>query len=205
MIRIKHLIRALQPERADEIEQKLPKTIAETILNGAAIDSRQIISGALFVAIQGERTDGHHFVAGAFENKASAALIQFPNPDYPVLDLRAGVETTEMPDTLPCCILVDHTIEALQTIARYWRKELNLRVIGITGSVGKSTTKELVSNVLSQRYRTLKNRGNLNNEIGLPLTILDAGLGHERAVLEMGFYVPGEITFLCDIAKPQIG
>jgi UDP-N-acetylmuramoyl-tripeptide--D-alanyl-D-alanine ligase len=78
-------------------------------------------------------------------------------------------------------------------------------VIGITGSVGKSTTKELVAEVLNQRFRTLKNPGNLNNEIGLPLTLLSLGEGHERAVLEMGFYVPGEIKFLCDLALPQVG
>jgi UDP-N-acetylmuramoyl-tripeptide--D-alanyl-D-alanine ligase len=71
--------------------------------------------------------------------------------------------------------------------------------------VGKSTTKELVAEVLSQRYRTLKNPGNLNNEIGLPVTLLSLGEGHERAVLEMGFYVPGEIAFLCDLALPQVG
>jgi len=80
-----------------------------------------------------------------------------------------------------------------------------LRVIGITGSVGKSTTKEIVAEVLSTRYRTLKSPGNLNNEIGLPLTMLRLSPGHQRAVMEMGFYVPGEIAFLCDIAKPQVG
>jgi UDP-N-acetylmuramoyl-tripeptide--D-alanyl-D-alanine ligase len=80
-----------------------------------------------------------------------------------------------------------------------------VRVVGITGSVGKSTTKELIAEVLSQRFRTLKNIGNLNNEIGLPLTLLSLSEGHERAVLEMGFYVPGEIAFLCDLAMPQVG
>ena len=78
-------------------------------------------------------------------------------------------------------------------------------VVGITGSVGKSTTKEVVFEVLSQRYRTLKSPGNMNNEIGLPLTILRLSSGYERAVLEMGFYVPGEIALLCEIAQPRIG
>jgi UDP-N-acetylmuramoyl-tripeptide--D-alanyl-D-alanine ligase len=78
-------------------------------------------------------------------------------------------------------------------------------VIGITGSVGKSTTKELIAEVLDQRYRVLKNPGNLNNEIGLPLTLLSLGEGHECAILEMGFYVPGEIAFLCDLALPHVG
>jgi UDP-N-acetylmuramoyl-tripeptide--D-alanyl-D-alanine ligase len=100
---------------------------------------------------------------------------------------------------------VENTVTALQQIARYWRRKLDLRVVGITGSVGKSTTKELVAEVLSTRYRTLKSPGNLNNEIGLPLTMLRLSSGYQRAVLEMGFYIPGEIAFLCDIALPQIG
>jgi UDP-N-acetylmuramoyl-tripeptide--D-alanyl-D-alanine ligase len=93
----------------------------------------------------------------------------------------------------------------LQQSARFWRRQLNLRVIGITGSVGKSTTKEVVAEVLLQRFRTLKTVGNLNNEIGLPLMLLSLSEGHERAVLEMGFYVLGEIALLCDLAQPEIG
>ena len=105
----------------------------------------------------------------------------------------------------PVCLLVENTLSALQQIARFWRRKLDLDVVGITGSVGKSTTKEVIFEVLSQRYRTLKSPGNMNNEIGLPLTILRLSAGYERAVLEMGFYVPGEIALLCDIAQPRIG
>jgi UDP-N-acetylmuramoyl-tripeptide--D-alanyl-D-alanine ligase len=122
------------------------------------------------------------------------------------LDLRNGITRDSKPNlTLPLCLRVDNTVTALQQTARFWRRKLNLRVIGITGSVGKSTTKEVIAQVLSQRYHTLKSPGNLNNEIGLPLTILRLGSGYERAVLEMGFYVPGEIALLCDIALPQVG
>jgi UDP-N-acetylmuramoyl-tripeptide--D-alanyl-D-alanine ligase len=103
------------------------------------------------------------------------------------------------------CIRVENTLNALQSLASLRRSQINLKVIGITGSVGKSTTKELVAEVISQKYRTLKNLGNQNNEIGLPLTLLRLGRSHECAVLEMGFYVPGEITQLCQIAKPQVG
>ncbi len=113
-----------------------------------------------------------------------------------------------LPDPLPdfpFCLLVENTVLALQKIAAYHRSQANLRVIGITGTVGKSTTKELVAEVVSRRYHTLKNSGNLNNEIGLPLTVLRAGRGHKAAVLEMGFYVPGEIELLCNIAQPEIG
>jgi UDP-N-acetylmuramoyl-tripeptide--D-alanyl-D-alanine ligase len=102
---------------------------------------------------------------------------------------------TQNPD-FPLCLLVDNSLSGLQQTARFWRSQLSLKVIGITGSVGKSTTKELVAEVLSQRYLTAKNLGNLNNEIGLPLTILGLEESHQRAVLEMDFYVPGEIALL---------
>ncbi len=183
-----------------------PNTTA--VVTEASIDSRQVIPGSLFVAIPGESVDGHNFIGDAFKRGASFALIQRDvDASFPTFDLRGGVSTfpTFEADS-PLCLRVDNTVSALQQIARFWRRKLpNLRVIGITGSVGKSTTKEMVAEVLSTRYRTLKSPGNLNNEIGLPLTVLRLGSGYERAVLEMGFYVPGEIQFLCDIAQPQIG
>jgi UDP-N-acetylmuramoyl-tripeptide--D-alanyl-D-alanine ligase len=98
-------------------------------------------------------------------------------------------------------VRVDNTISALQQIARFWRRKLDLRVVGITGSVGKSTTKEMIAEVLGTRYRTLRSPGNLNNEIGLPLTILRLGSGYERAVLEMDFISVDQFR---DI-QPQIG
>lgn len=193
---------------ADAIEA-LTASRPETphIITEAAVDSRQVIPGSLFVAIPGENTDGHNFVGDAFRRGASFALIQKDLPDsFATLDLRGGLKL-DSPSALtpPLCLRVDNTLTALQQIARFWRRKLDLRVIGITGSVGKSTTKEITAEVLSQRYHTLKNIGNLNNEIGLPLTILKLSSGHERAVLEMGFYVPGEIALLCDIALPSVG
>jgi len=177
------------------------------VLSEAAIDSRQVIPGGLFFALPGERTDGHDYVAQAFERGALVAIIQrdisYPAP---VIDLRQPHLTheTTIPNP-PLCIRVADSLRALQDIARFWRRKFSPRIIGITGSVGKSTTKEVVAEVLSQRYRTLKNPGNLNNEIGLPLTLLRLSESTECAVLEMGFYVPGEIAFLCDLAQPQIG
>ncbi len=180
---------------------------ATAIVTEAAIDSRQVIPGSLFVAIPGENVDGHDFLPDAFKRGASFALIQKDVPaPFLTLDLRGSLSadaTLELDP--PLCLRVDNTVSALQQIARFWRRKLDLRVVGITGSVGKSTTKEMVAEVLGVRYRTLKSPGNLNNEIGLPLTILRLGSGYERAVLEMGFYVPGEIQFLCDIALPHIG
>ena len=183
-------------------------TLATMVITEATIDSRQVIPGSLFVAVPGERADGHEFVADAFRRGASFALIQRDIPEtYQTLDLRTVSGVVELPESfeLPICLRVDNSVVALQQIARFWRRKLDLRVVGITGSVGKSTTKEVVAEVLDQRYRTLKSPGNMNNEIGLPLTILRLGSGYERAVLEMGFYVPGEIAFLCEIAQPVIG
>ncbi len=177
------------------------------MISEASIDSRQVIPAGLFVALPGERVDGHDYLADAFQRGAHIALVQKDVSDqFPTLNITSGSlpEIVKMPED-PFCILVNDSLKALQDVARFWRRKLNARVIGVTGSVGKSTTKELIAEVLSQRYRTLKNQGNLNNEIGLPLTLLRMGLGHERAVLEMGFYVPGEITFLCDLALPAIG
>ena len=181
---------------------------ANMVITEAAIDSRQVIPGALFVAIPGERVDGHDFVADAFQRGASFALIQSDIPEhYQILDLRTSSGVVNLPNSFdaPICLRVQNSLVALQQIARFWRRKLDLRVVAVTGSVGKSTTKEVIAEVLDQRYRTLKSPGNMNNEIGLPLTILRLGNGYERAVLEMGFYVPGEIAFLCEIALPVIG
>ena len=181
---------------------------ANIVITEAAVDSRQVIPGGLFVALPGEHVDGHDFVADAFRRGASFALIQHEvsGVQGKLLSLRTGSEPAFLPDMdAPLCLLVENTLSALQQIARFWRRKLDLGVVGITGSVGKSTTKEVVFEVLGQRYHTLKSPGNMNNEIGLPLTLLKLGSGYERAVLEMGFYVPGEIALLSEIARPQIG
>ena len=194
---------------ADVIEALTNNRPAMTmpVITEAVIDSRQVTPGCLFVATQGERVDGHDFIRDAFKQGASFALIEHDiSSDLNCIDLRelTNVDTIINIDT-PLCLRVENTLVALQQIARFWRRKLDIRVVGITGSVGKSTSKEIIAEVLSERYRTLKSPGNLNNEIGLPLTILKLGSGYERAVLEMGFYVPGEIAFLCDIALPHIG
>ncbi|MBK9924883.1 MAG: UDP-N-acetylmuramoyl-tripeptide--D-alanyl-D-alanine ligase [Anaerolineales bacterium] len=182
---------------------------AASVITEAVIDSRQTIPGSLFVAIPGEKADGHNYIGEAFKRGASFALTQRDvDASFRTFDLRTVSSTdfyTGIDFSIPLCLRVDNTVAALQQIARFWRRKLDLRVIGITGSVGKSTTKEMVAEVLSTRYRTLKSPGNLNNEIGLPLTMTRLGDGHQHAVMEMGFYVPGEIAFLCDIAQPQVG
>jgi UDP-N-acetylmuramoyl-tripeptide--D-alanyl-D-alanine ligase len=187
-----------------------PEMASPSIIDGA-IDSRQVVKGSLFIALPGEHHDGHEFVGEAFENGAVCAIVSRDmSAQFPTLDLQHTLQPFELHDRLAklegaFCIQVADPLKALQQVAKFWRNKLNVIVIGITGSVGKSTTKEVVAEVLSQRYSTLKNKGNLNNEIGLPLTLLSLTEEHERAVLEMGFYVPGEIQLLCNIATPHIG
>jgi UDP-N-acetylmuramoyl-tripeptide--D-alanyl-D-alanine ligase len=177
-------------------------------ITDVTVDSRQTTPGSLFVALPGERVDGHDYVQEAFERGAVVALVQQDFSDH---FLQMDLQSAEGPLELSAfqdrafCLRVPDSLQALQKIARFWRRKLDLRVIGITGSVGKSTTKEVVAEVLGQRYRTLKSYGNLNNEIGLPLSLLRLTEEHERAVLEMGFYVPGEIAFLCDLSLPHVG
>src|SRR5689334_20202164 len=161
------------------------------VITEAAIDSRQVIPGGMFVAIPGEKVDGHDFVMQAFQRGAVVALIEHEIAEpFDLVDLRKGL----LPEQLsrlsplngvypPVCVLVGNTVTALQQIATFWRSKLTLRVVGVTGSVGKSTTKEAIAQVLSQRFITLKSAANLNNEIGLPLNILRLTTGHQYAVL----------------------
>jgi UDP-N-acetylmuramoyl-tripeptide--D-alanyl-D-alanine ligase len=153
-------------------------------------DSRQVQRGDLFVALLGEQEDGHAFVQKAVASGATGVLVQ-RMPEA----LADGVAAYVVPDTLA----------ALQRLAAVRRERFPVEVIGVTGSVGKTTTKEITAAVLSARYRVLKNEANYNNEIGLPLTLLNLRSEHERAVLEMGMYALGEIRLLCQMARPRVG
>jgi UDP-N-acetylmuramoyl-tripeptide--D-alanyl-D-alanine ligase len=172
------------------------------------IDSRSVGPNDVFVAFRGEKTDGHLYVAEAFSRGAVAAIVEQEMPiEALLLDLRAQVTQRAIKQwTLPVIFRVDNSLIALQELAKWWRSRLTqLRVIGITGSVGKSSTKELTATVLERDFVLLKNEGNLNNEIGLPLTLLELEPKHERAVLEMGMYALGEIKRLAELAQPIVG
>lgn len=159
-------------------------------LTSVVIDSRKAIPGSLFVAFAGENVDGHDFLEDCARRGALAALVERDVPAPP------GLVT----------IRVSNTLRALQNLAARQRHNLdNLHVLGVTGSSGKTTTKELIAGILSQGYSVLKTQGNLNNEIGLPLTMFEINPGHQWAVLEMGMNAPGEITTLCSISRPGIG
>jgi len=200
MLTIGHLLEALSEYRP---------TGNEPQVRAVRIDSRELEQGDVFVAFRGEKLDGHDFVQDAFEQGAVAALVERPiTGDIPAFDLRdAGDVAAAAGESIqpPLQVVVDDTMAALQQWARSWRARFELPVTAITGSVGKTSTKELLYSVLSQRFRTLKSEGNYNNEIGLPLTILNLRPHHKQAVLEMGMYARGEIALLCDIARPSIG
>jgi UDP-N-acetylmuramoyl-tripeptide--D-alanyl-D-alanine ligase len=172
------------------------------------VDSREAATGVLFVALPGERTDGHLYLADAFARGALAAIA---TPLSHTLGLNVAVAEdgrfTPAPDgaTAPIVFVVPDSLAGLQRLAAFWRAKMPVIAVGITGSIGKTTTKEIVTNVLAQRYHTLHSEGNLNNEIGLPLTLLQLTPAHERVVLEMGMYALGEITQLCALAQPRVG
>jgi len=159
------------------------------VFTGISIDSRTIQEGELFIALKGSKFDGHDFLQKALEI-GSGAIVNI----HPDDSLRGKT-----------IVYVNDTLEALQKIARYMRSKRNITIVGITGSNGKTTTKELTALILGTRYRVLKNKGNLNNNIGLPLSLTGIHDADEIGVLEMGASAPGDIRELCEIAIPQYG
>ena len=160
-----------------------------TFIINVQTDSREAAAGDLFVAIIGENADAHRFVPGALENGAEGCIV------------------SKVPETIPegkFCVLVPDTIRAMGALAAYYRRKLGIPVVAVTGSVGKTTTKDMVASVLSSKYRTLKTAGNLNNHIGLPLTVFRLSAEDEIAVLEMGMNHLGEIDYLTRIAQPDV-
>ena len=198
MLTLADLVEGLTGQRPPNLEQKLTDVV---------IDSRQACPGSLFVALKGEREDGHHYVADAFQRGAIAAIVEKElDIGYWMLDIKQApfqypISTLQ----LPACFIVEDSLKALQQLAAYWRGKHTPRVVGVTGSIGKTTTKEMIGSVLCQRFRTLKSKGNYNSETGLPLTLLKLEQSHQRVVLEMGMYDLGEIAELAAIARPHIG
>ena len=159
----------------------------EILIKGAVLDSRLVEEGYLFFATKGEKVDGHSFIGQVAEKKAACVVCE------------KAPENVKIP-----YILVEDSFNALKKVAIYYRENLAIPVIGITGSVGKTSTKEFISSVLGVRYKVLKTEGNFNNEIGLPLTILRIRDEHQVAVVEMGINHFGEMHRLSEIAKPDI-
>jgi len=173
-----------------EATSALQRMVAETAISGITTDTRTVKPGELFVALEGEKFDGHNFVKQALEKGAIAAVVRkgaiAADTDLPLL---------QVPDTQA----------AYQSLGRWWRQQCAIPVISITGSVGKTTTKELVAAALSQFGNVLKTRANFNNEIGVPKTLLELTKAHDYAVVEMGMRGPEEIAELARVAEPTVG
>ncbi|KIL52191.1 UDP-N-acetylmuramoyl-tripeptide--D-alanyl-D-alanine ligase [Jeotgalibacillus soli] len=175
---------------AEVLELQQPDDVfCEVIVEGASINTRTLVEGNLFIPFKGEKVDGHQYVKQAFVNGAAATLWQegVPNP----------------PENVPVLIVKDPEL-ALQKLARIYRMESDFKVVAITGSNGKTTTKDMIAGVLSTQYKVQKTEGNLNNQLGLPLTLLGVKEDTEVAVLEMGMSGFREIALLSEIAQPDI-
>ena len=185
------------------------RTGLEPQISDVVVDSREATLGALFVAIPGENVDGHDYIGDALQRGAIAALADHIPTGLEIngIDIAGeGLEAVIRWDgSLPVCIVVDDSVLAMQEAAALWRSQFDVQVIGITGSVGKSSTKEMTHAVLSQRYNTFKSPGNRNSVLGLPGALFGLRPEHERAVLEMGMYTTGEIECLCEMTHPRIG
>ncbi len=183
----------------DESEKKLLKELLEKMarmeIKGVSIDSRTIREGELFVAIKGDRFDGHDFVPEVIKRGAWGALVE-----RTVLEDKFSV-LGGLKNILP----VEDTLTALQEMAYSHRRTFAVPVVGITGSNGKTTTKEMLAGILQQLGPVLKNEGNLNNHIGVPLTLLRLNAGHKAAVVEMGMSASGEIDTLARFIGPDVG
>ena len=153
---------------------------------GAVLDSRKVEAGYAFFATKGERVDGHSFIPQVAQKGAALVICQ-------------EAPTVEVP-----YILVEDSFEALKTVAAFYREQLQIPIIGVTGSVGKTSTKEMIAAGLSTKFNVLKTQGNFNNEVGLPLTILSIREEHEAAVVEMGINHFGEMHRLSEVAKPDV-
>lgn len=169
--------------------RQLAKLYEHFLLTGkVSTDSRKEVKDTIFFALSGESFNGNKFAAEALDKGAALAVID--QEEY---------------DKGDSCFLVEDTLETLQELARLHRSKINARVIGITGTNGKTTTKELISSVLSKEKQVVFTQGNLNNHIGVPLTILNITSDTEIAVVEMGANHIGEIDLLCSIAQPHLG
>ncbi len=183
----------------DIVEATAAECGAEAIaasFNRVCLDSRAVEPGALFVALRGERTDGHQYVREALQRGAAGALVERLPTD-------AESDSASWKDR-PLFRVLD-TARSLGDLAHSWRQKHAVRVVGVTGSVGKTTTKEIIAHLLSRHFNVLSSQANYNTELGLPLALMDLEPSHQIAVLEMGMLSLGEIEYLAGLARPEIG
>lgn len=216
MLSLIHILFGVQPK----ITRQMPHIPAEwqgVAFSDVVTDSRQVVPGVLFVALAGDHTDGHNFLTEAAQRGAVGALVQSTAIEprrteleqlerpWILLDPATGDGLSTTPSSTFLLIGVDDPLMALQRLAVYHRRQFTPTVVGITGSVGKTSTKEVIAAVLQRRFCTLKSQRSYNSEVTIPTTLLQLTAAHDVAVLELGMWAPGEIRFLADLARPQIG
>lgn len=216
MLRLIDVLTGVQP-RWSRVAPPLTPAWRDVGFGEVVTDSREVEPETLFLALAGERTDGHAFLAdvmargarGALVNRAAveAQRMALGGIDRPwaIVEPATGEGLAATPPDACLLIAVDDPLMAIQRLAVYHRRQLTPTVVGVTGSVGKTSTKEVVAAVLSRRFRTLKSKRSYNSEATLPTSLLRITPDHEVAVLELGMWAPGEIRFLADLARPQVG
>lgn len=177
-------------KKAAEILNTQCTNLSDKYINGISIDSRNVKKGSLFIPIKGMSVNGHEFVRDAIQKGAVATLWNKDEPNPP-----SDIDV----------ILVEDTVKGLQELSRYYRNTLKTKIVGITGSNGKTSTKDITAAILSQKYKTQKTIGNYNTEIGVPYTLLSLDEDCQVAVIEMGMEKKGEIDFLTNLVEPDIG
>lgn len=181
-------LKALNAETISKMVNGRLEISSKIIVNQISIDTRTLEKGSLFVAIKGERFDGHDYIKQAVANGAAIVMVR---------------EGTNLPEKVPA-IFVPDTLEALGKLAHEYRKLFKIPVVAVTGSVGKTSTKEMIAAILAAKYKVHKSKGNYNNDIGLPLSVLEMDDEHEVAVFEMGMRGFNEISALSKIVNPDI-
>lgn len=176
-------------QRFSKVFENVTNKALKKNISGISTDSRECVGGDLYIAIKGLNVDGHQFIKEAKNNGAIATLISEPSKEYSEIQQ----------------IVVENPIQTIGTVANVWRKQFNIPVIGITGSNGKTTTKELLRNIFSSKFNVHSTKGNFNTSIGVPLTLLQMQVNHNISVIEMGANQPGDIKTLCQIVEPTDG
>jgi len=178
-----------EPEAFSTLLTQLTGQEPTSPITGIATDSRECITGDLYIALKGEKADGHQFIEQAEKNGAVASLVEYTESVSNEMDY----------------FIVDDVLETMGSLAHAWRKQFNIPVIGITGSNGKTSTKELLKHIFEDKENVLATTGNFNTSIGLPLTLLQLTVKHTISIIEMGANQPGDIAYLCAIAEPTHG
>jgi UDP-N-acetylmuramoyl-tripeptide--D-alanyl-D-alanine ligase len=207
---LEEVLLGVQPPEA-RLKPSIPAMLQQVVFSEAVIDSRMTIPESLFVALSGERVDGHTFLTDAIAKGARGALIrrdraaELAVAGRVVVDTTTGAGLEQASNDSVLLFAVDDPLGSLQSLASFHRDRFAPIVVGVTGSIGKTSTKEATAAVLNRRYRTLKNPRSYNSESTLPIVLLQLDDQHEVAVLEMGMYWPGDIALLARLARPQIG